>query len=434
MNVSPRALLLGAAEARANWKRNAIFGLILLVSIGTQLFTALSRRASEEAVSQYGRQVFGLSESYVASVGASVGYAQLMEMRGAIAEIHESYPWFKPALATDISVRYRTSDGEEALDAHKTLSARAIDSNWTNLTTSVANDDALATVVADDRLAPSMIVNRRNGALASLAANESTLDLRASGSTAGSGSADISAVPANGASADGQGGDPLVSTASGPLGPALRHVPVLGSFVERNKSLGADVMISQSVIPALAIDTISLSAYWQCDPALCADSLGLVKAASTKVGLSLGTPTRFDESEDLAPVLGQQARDGKRYSLLILLLGAAAVAVVSSAFIESRSPRFAILRSLGASRTNIAFIALFENLATALVVGVVASAAAAALVHVNPNTFNQIKTVRVSHVGVPIRVYVETVVLTLAIGLATGFFPAIRAYRSVIRD
>jgi len=49
----------------------------------------------------------------------------------------------------------------------------------------------------------------------------------------------------------------------------------------------------------------------------------------------------------------------------------------------------------------------------------------------DPNRFNQIPEVRLEALTVPVSVYAQTALITLAVGLLTGLVPALRAYRSV---
>jgi putative ABC transport system permease protein len=114
-----------------------------------------------------------------------------------------------------------------------------------------------------------------------------------------------------------------------------------------------------------------------------------------------------------------------------VLLGAIAVAVVATAFVEVRAPQFAILRTLGASRATIGLLTLVETGLTAAVVAAVTVAAGALSAHLNPNSFNQIHEITLTHLTVPLSIYATTAAMTLAVGLVSGFFPALKAYRAV---
>lgn len=75
--------------------------------------------------------------------------------------------------------------------------------------------------------------------------------------------------------------------------------------------------------------------------------------------------------------------------------------------------------------------ALVENVVVALFVALLAVGLGWLAVHVDPNRFNQIHQVSVRTLRIPWRVFADTIAITLGIGLVTGLFPAVKAYRAV---
>jgi putative ABC transport system permease protein len=269
----------------------------------------------------------------------------------------------------------------------------------------------------------------------------------ASSGAVGSGSGSGGARSDGGTGSDGGGSDGGGSDGGGPDGGdgapvesrsggvghriAVRNVPVFGTYAELNKSLAADALVNQNLLALAHVGPQPVTVYWRCDGTTCRDTYGLVKLAAAGVGAKPGREQRIDQLEQFRPVLAQQQKEGRRFSIVVIVLGAFAVAIVSTAFIEVRAPQFAMLRALGASRSAVGAIALLENFFTAILVGLLAVVLGVAASYLDPNRFNQIPEIELSELSVPVMLYARTVALTLLIGLLTGLAPAVRAYRSV---
>lgn len=410
-----RTLPIAVREFRANWRRNAIFGAILLMAIAVQLVTALSAAASRTAVESYGAAVFGFAETYSLAVDDPVSAGRLAALNGHLDEITGVHPWFRPATAVDVPAQLRTA-ADVDLSAAAQFTLRAVSPSWRLLTPAIPDDDAWRTVTSDRRLGPAILLDqaaaRRLGLTGPRAVTvllQDTPPTRAQ-------------TPSGTAPADAGVATPAHLT-------ALRDVPVFGTYTELNKSLAADGLVNQNVLAHLPAAPARI--YWRCEPARCRDALGLARTAVALAGLRPGREQRIDLVDQFRPVLRQQQQDGRTFALVVLVLGGVAVAIVSTAFVEVRAPQFATLRALGASRPVVGAIALLENLFTALVVGVVAVAAGAVAGRVDPDRFNRITEIHLDHLDVPVSVYAQTAALTIVIGLLTGLAPAVRAYRSV---
>ena len=422
-----KALTLGIQEARWNWRRNAIFGVILLLAIGTQLFTALVTTASRTAVDTYGAAVYGYDATYVTSVETPLDPAGLAALNERFRAVGRVYPWFRPVTAYDVEARVRHGSGGPVHDSPLVL-LRAVSEAWPELTPSVPHDDVWRTVTSPRRLGAAVLLSDEIAAAAGLRL-PATVDLlvqRAAGERTGStAAATDGAAPADDAApADrgAAGSDSLLD---------LARVPAFGSFAEPNKRLSADGFVSQNVAGLLGLPPQRVSVYWRCDPARCADATGLVSRAARGEDLTVQAARRIDETEQFAPLLAQTERSGGRFAVIVVLLGALAVAVVATAFIEVRGPQFAVLRTLGASRATIAGVTLVETGVTAIVVAAAAVVAGVLATFVDPNRFNQIDQIELARLVVPVRVYAQTAAITLGVGLVSGFFPALKAYRSV---
>jgi putative ABC transport system permease protein len=149
------------------------------------------------------------------------------------------------------------------------------------------------------------------------------------------------------------------------------------------------------------------------------------------VGASSGPERRIDQLDQFRPVLAQLQRDGERFSIVVLILGSFAVAIVSTAFVEVRTPQLTLLRAMGATRGAVSATALLENLFTAALVGTIAVLLGVTASYLDPNRFNQISQIELKELSLPVVLYTKTVLLTLFIGLLTGLAPAVRAYRAV---
>lgn len=416
-----RALLLGIHEARWNWRRNAIFGVILFLAIATQLFTALVTTASRAAVDTYGAAVYGYDATYVAGVETPLDGEALSALNDRFRGVTSAYPWFRPVTGYDIEARVRHGAAGPVHDSPLVV-LRAVSEDWPNLTPSVPRDDAWRTVISPRRLGVAVLLSDSVASAAGIR-GPATVDLlvpRAQAESTGGG------VSPDGDSAPVDRGAVGADSFSD-----LRRVPVFGSFAEPNKRLAADGFVSQNVAEHLGLPRQRVSVYWRCEPARCADTAGLVARAAGAEGLQVQSAQRIDEVEQFAPLLAQTERSGARFAFIVVLLGALAVAVVSTAFVEVRGPQFAVLRTLGASRVTIAVVTVVETGVTALVVAVAAVGAGALTTLIDPNRFNQIDQIQITALVVPVRVYAQTAAITLAVGLISGSFPALKAYRAV---
>ncbi len=428
MSTLTRVVLLALREFRANWSRNAIFGAILFVAIAVQLFTALSASASGTAVRTYGTAIFGYAETHVMSVPEPIGADQLARLNKELDTVTRSYPWFRPATSVDVPGYLLAGDAS----AGSPLTLRAVSPAWHLLTPSVDNGDAWRTVTSDRRLGAALMLEestaRRLGMTRPRAVTilvDDTTSRRTASSTSPTDPEDDPSATEGGPAADPSGGDqPTHRT-------AIRDVPMFGTYAEPNKSLAADALVSQNLVAIAHTRPTTVQVYWRCEPEDCRDTFGLVKTASTAAGIRPGQDQRIDEIDQFQPVLRQQQQDGTRFALVVLVLGALAVAIVATSFVEVRAPQLATLRSLGASRPAVGAITLMENLFTALLVGVSAIAIGIAATQVDPNRFNQIPQVHIEHLDIPIAIYAQTAALTVLIGLLTGLAPAVRAYRTV---
>jgi putative ABC transport system permease protein len=438
-----RVVLLALREFRANWSRNAIFGAILFISIAVQLFTALSAAASGTAVRTYGTAIFGYAETHVMSVPEPLGAERLARLNHELDAVTRSYPWFRPSTAVDVPGYLRA--GDSASSAPLTL--RAVSPAWHLLTSSLEDSDEWRTVTGGRRRGAALMLERSTAQrlgmtrprAVTILVDDPTAHSRTDPSTSSTSSTSSTAA-SSGDEADPR--DPSSATEGAPVADsagagqpthriAIRDVPVFGTYVEPNKSLAADALVNQDIVALAHARPTTTQVYWRCEPAACRDTVGLVRTASAAAGIRPGADQRIDELDQFQPVLRQQQQDGTRFAVIVLVLGALAVAIVATAFVEVRAPQLATLRSLGASRPAVGAITLMENLFTALLVGVSAIAAGVATTLVDPNRFNQIPQVRVDHLDIPFALYANTAAITVLIGLLTGLAPAVRAYRAV---
>jgi putative ABC transport system permease protein len=400
---------LSLREARANWRLNVVFGAILLAAIATQLYAGLTRVASEQAVATYGAKTFGAPETYRAPFGRPLHLDELTALQARIAAIHRSYPWFSPATSVEVSVQYRPAGGGGPF-TQSPLALRAVDAAWAGISLAVPPGDPFDTVVADGRTWPALV----------LAAERATVPGGPGGTEQALRAVDLRVSP----TAPERGGE-------------LPGVPVVGVYAETNKSLAADGLVSDALLPALGLDAAPVTLFWRCQ-LRCADERGLVElAVGTALGsatpsVDLASATRIDDALSFGPVLDQLAGDGHRYAVVVVLLGAAAVTALSTAAVAMRSPRLSVLRSLGASRGAVASIVLLENVLTAAVVAGLAVVLGVLATAIDPNRFNQIAVVDLSSLHVPVGLYAGTATLTVAVGILTGLLPAARAYRGVV--
>ena len=440
-----RVLSLSLREFRANWRRNAVFGTILLVSVGVQLYTALAAAASTAAVQTYGAAVYGYAETYRATLDTSLTTAELHRFNERLAEIGSSYPWFRPATAVDLQGYVRVNATPDPAIATP-LSLRLVSPDWRLLTPSIPDSDVWRSVSSNRRMGAALMLEQATAArlqfpgpqAATILVNAS--DIVGQGSTAtGDAGGSNSADPDNGGAqaSAGPGGaaagaPPERASSSANIARiAVADVPIFGTYEEPNKSLAADALGNQILLDLVHAGPQPVQLFWRCTGQRCADSSGLLSMAAATVGTTVGGTQRIDLTNQFRPVLEQQKRDGNRFALIVLVLGGVAVAIVSTAFVEVRAPQFATLRALGATRPAVGAIALIENLCTALVVGVAAVCLGWFATFLDPNWFNRIPQVRLTDLAVPVAVYGKTVALTLLVGLLSGLVPALRAYRSV---
>ncbi|AEV81887.1 hypothetical protein ACWT_0873 [Actinoplanes sp. SE50] len=420
--------LLAVREFRSNWRRNAIFGAILFVSISVQLFTAIAATASRTAVESYATAVFGYAETYSLTIPDERTGAALHTLNDRLADITRSHPWLRPATAVNVTAYVRASATSDP-SALVPVTLRSVTRDWQLLTPALADDDLWRTVIDDRRLGPAVLLDRDTAGRLGVAA-PMAVTLLLDAPVADHPGAGASPGPEQ-ARQQAAGDAPAQVAAGASVRPriALGGVPVFGTYTELNKSLAADGFVTQNVIDLAHLGPQTVQVYWRCVRIRCGDAAALVRTAVG--GHVTAVESRIDDIDQFRPVLDQQREEGQRFSVIVLVLGALAVGIVSTAFVEVRAPQFATLRALGASRPAVGVLALLENLLTAAVVGVLAVLAGAAASRLDPNRFNQISQVRLDHLGVPIAIYAQTIAITLAIGLLTGLAPAIRAYRAV---
>jgi FtsX-like permease family len=401
-----RILMLGIREFRANWRRNSVFGGILLVAVGVQMFAALSGVASRAAVSTYGTSAFGRAQTWTSTFERPLDGAGLSGLNGQFADLRRSYPWLVWATMVDLDMRV-LPPGVSDPAASAVVNVRAASAGWAQISAAVPDDDAWRTVTSDARRWPGLLLDDATAA---------RLKARP-GDVVG-----ILVVP---------DGEAASGNPAGILPPAVRDVPVFGRFQELNKALTADALGSQSLLESSGAGTGAVTVYWRCEPSRCRDALSLVQTAASAVSTKFSSPQRVDQLDQFLPVLAQQRDDGRRASFFVLALSAFSVAMVSTAFVEARTPQLVTLRTLGASRSGISLICLLENVLTSMVVAAAAVVLGVATTRVRPDLFNRIHQVRLTTLEVPVDVYVTIGVTTVAIGLLTGFLPALRAYRVV---
>jgi hypothetical protein len=428
-----RVVRLAFREFRFNWHRNAIFGSILFVSICVQLFTAMSAAASKIAVETYGAAVFGHAETYQATLDGTLTVDQLRMFNEQLEVVGRSHPWFRPATVVDMQGYVRILPTDDYAVASP-LTLRAVTRSWQLLTPAIADDDIWRTVTSDQRMGVAMMLESATAQRLRIMQPQAVTVLVDPARADGSSSTPPGGVPGDEAvSGPGEGG--TVTTApqhdAGGSRVALASVPVFGTYQELNKALVADALVNQNVLSLVRAGPQTVQVYWRCDRAVCRDIYGLLTTAAEAVGTKPGNARRVDQIDQLEPVLLQQERDGQRFAVVVLVLGALAVAIVSTAFVEVRAPQFTTLRALGATRSAIGMIALLESLFTAVFIGLLAVALGAVAGFMDPNLFNQIPQVVLEHMPVPVLLYGQTVALTLGVGLVAGLAPAIRAYRSV---
>ncbi len=467
-------------EFWANRRRNAAIGSVLFIAVAVQLFTALSATASRTAVQTYGAAVYGFPETHSAALAKPLDHDELRVFNDRLAAIAQSYPWFRPATSVELSGYLRAGTEDDPAHAAR-LKLRAVSPSWRLLSGGIADDDAWRTVTSDRRLGAAALVEsgtaRRLGLGApaavtvlvedaSTSAPGSTPGTAAPATTAPATTAPATTAPATGApgatpsagSASGVAGSDsggAVAATPGPGTPgssggsgtaasgapspaadptahrtAIRSVPVFGTFSELNTSLGADVLVNQNLLALSQAGPRAVQVYWRCTGVQCRDGYKLISTAAAVTGTKPGREQRLDRLDQFQPVLAQQNRDGDRYSVVVLVLGGLAVAIGSAAFVEVRGPRFAALRTLGASRLGVATIALLENVLTALAVGVVAVLLGFLATRLDPNRFNQIPQVRLDSLPWAVGPYAAAIGLALVIGLVAGLAPATRVYRS----
>jgi putative ABC transport system permease protein len=426
-----RVIALALREFRANWRRNAIFGAILLLAISVQLFTTLSAAASREAVATYGSAVFGYAETHSTTLEDPLTIEQLERLNTRLAEIRRSYPWFEPATAVDISA-YVSVAGNPVLSGATPINLRAVSAGWRLLTPAIPDDDVWRSVTSEHRRSAALLVEADaadrlgiSGPTPVTVIMDAPFDTSAP-APAGDDLAAEEQDEAEGARPDA----PIAVSGRYVQRFEVLHTPVFGVYTEQNKSLVTSALVNQQVLRLGHAGPQNVQVFWRCLER-CGDIAALVQTAATTVGTRSGPANRIDQIEQFRPVLEQQRREGERFALIVLLLGTLAVAIVSTAFVEVRAPQFATLRALGATRPAVGLLALLENLLTAVVVGGFAVLLGVIATRVDPNSFNQIAEVRLDSLSVPVSVYAQTALITLAVGLLTGLAPAFRAYRSV---
>lgn len=417
-------LRLGLLETRANWRRSMIFAVILLGAVATQLFTSISSAASKEAVQTYGTSVFGYSGTYRTQLRDPLDPQQVNSLKGALTKAAVGRPWFAPATAVDLALKIQ----KQTQDPHmvRSFNIRAVTAAWQSITPSVPTSEAWLSVMQDKRLSAALLLNQSTADLLGLDQPQAV---------------SITALPGDHASAtagtvtDAGKAPPQETTAAAGsnLRPAglVENTPVFGFYRETVKALSDDGLTNQNVLGLLNVGAQPVQVFWRCVPARCGDIAGLVGSAAAGVGTTTGVPQRVDTVDDVAPLLLQQSKDGQRIAWIVLALGALAVTVVATAFVEVRTPRYATLRTLGASRGAVGMYALIENIVVALFVAALAVGLGWLTVRIDPNRFNQIPQVSVGTLHIPWRVFADTIAITLGIGLVTGLFPAAKAYRAV---
>jgi putative ABC transport system permease protein len=403
-----RVIALGVREFRSNYRRNAIFGIILLVAVATQMVTALSETGSREAVTVYGNAAFGYAETFAAGLSKPINGSQLEALNESLGRFQHSYPWFRPATATDLSVKILDGHHQNPSTAQD-LTLRAVSGNWWTLSAALPNDDVWRTLTSPRLVGAAVLLDSQVSRQWNIQPGQPISILQ---------------PPV-------EGGDGGVDLSAGVIPGALQNVPVLGVYTELNRSLSADGLASQNLVTLLHTGPQQATVYWRCEESRCVDSAGLVHRAATSIGAVPSSANRVDQLGQFAPVLQQQQQNGRRIAFVVLLLGALAVAIVSTAFVEIRAPEFATLRTLGASRSAIAAVCLLENLLTAGVVALMSTVIGTSLTRINPNWFNRIPQITLTQLNPPVGLYLRLVSLTLLIGLVTGLFPAFRAYRAV---
>ena len=417
-------LRLGLLETRANWRRSMIFAVILLGAVATQLFTSISSAASKEAVQTYGTSVFGYSGTYRTQLRNSLDPQQVDSLKGALTKAAVGRPWFAPATAVDLSLKIQ----RQSQDPQKVRSfnIRAVTAAWQSITPSVPRSEAWLSVMQERRLSAALLLNQSSADLLGL---DQPQAVSITADTVGHASATTDP-----ATTSGDAPPPSTTAATGRNAPPaglVDNTPVFGFYRETVKALSSDGLTNQNVLGLLSVGAQPVQVFWRGEPARCADVAGLVGSAAAGVGTTPGVPQRVDTVDDEAPLLLQQSKDGQRIAWIVLALGALAVTVVATAFVEVRAPRYATLRTLGSSRGAVGMYALVENVVVALFVALLAVGLGWLAVHVDPNRFNQIHQVTVRTLRIPWRVFADTIAITLGIGLVTGLFPAVKAYRAV---
>jgi putative ABC transport system permease protein len=420
-----RVVRLAFRESRFNWRRNAIFGLILLLGIGVQLFTAIADSASQAAVERYGAAVFGYPNTYTAALDAPLSVEQLRAFNGRLDDIGRSYPWFQPATSVNLGGRIRVSPADNPAAAPQ-LSLRAVSPLWRLMTPALADDDVWRTVTSDQRRGAAILLASATAERLKITGPAAVTLLLSAESTGSPNGKPIPATTQPGGPTDAAGDQ------RGPAAQlAILDVPVFGTYTELNKAFEADGIVNQNLLGLAHAGPQPVQVYWRCSPARCSDAYALISTATQVVRGKLGDATRVDTTGQLLPVLRQQRQDGQRFAAIVLALSMIAVTVVALAFVEVRAPQFATLRALGASRAAVGGIALLENCFTAAFVGLLAAFLALAAGYLDPNAFNRIPQVHLDRLDVPVAVFARTVALTLIIGLMTGLAPALAAFRSV---
>lgn len=417
-------LRLSLLETRANWRRSMIFAVILLGAVATQLFTSISSAASKEAVQTYGTSVFGYSGTYRTLLRDSLDPQQVDSLDKALTKAAVGRPWFAPATAVDLSlsIQRQSQDPQKV----RSFNIRAVTAAWQSITPSLPSSEAWLSVMQERRLSAAILLNQSSADILGL---DQPQAVSITAPTVGNASATVGPVTASGGAPD-PSPTAVLSSSARPAG-LVDNTPVFGFYRETVKALSSDGLTNQNVLGLLSMGAQPVQVFWLCEPARCTDVAGLVASAAAGVGTTTGMPQRVDTVDEVAPLLLQQSKDGQRIAWIVLALGALAVTVVATAFVEVRAPRYATLRTLGSSRGAIGMYALVENIVVALFVGAAAAGLGWVAVHIDPNRFNQIPQVSVSTLHIPLRVFTDTIAITLGIGLLTGLFPAAKAYRAV---
>lgn len=283
--------------------------------------------------------MFGYSGTYSTQLRDPLDPQQVDSLNNALTKAAVGRPWFAPATAVNLDVKIQKENQDPF--TVRSFTIRAVTAAWQRITPSVPNNEAWLSVMQGDRLSAALLLNASSADLLGL---DQPQAVSITASTVGNASATARAVTASGDA------PPPAATAatSSSLRPAGRvdNTPVFGFYRETVKALISDGLTNQNVLGLLSVGAQPVQVFWRCEPLRCTDVAGLVGSAAARVGTTTGVPQRVDTVDDVAPLLLQQSKDGQRIAWIVLALGALAVTVVATAFVEVRTPRYATLRTL----------------------------------------------------------------------------------------